>query len=57
MGMLVDNKYKCTVHVDNESVICTFRDEKEFEETMLSGSEKSWSAEVMDAIGALKAHE
>ncbi len=57
MGMLVDNKYKCTVHVDNESVICTFRDEKEFEETMLSGSEQTWSAEVMDAIGALKAHE
>ena len=57
MEKLIYNKYRCTVHIDNEAVIRVFSKTKEFEEHQLSGSAASWSREVMDIIGAMDRHD
>ena len=46
-------KYVETIHVDNNSLVRSFRDSKEFEDYELSGNPESWSKEVMNVIKGL----
>ncbi|MCR5586056.1 MAG: ParB/RepB/Spo0J family partition protein [Lachnospiraceae bacterium] len=46
-------KYVETIHVDNNSLVRSFRDSKEFEDYELSGNPESWSQEVMNVIKGL----
>ena len=43
-----------TVHIDNDMVLRTVRDSKEFDEYKLTGSAEGWSREVIDIIGKMK---
>ena len=51
MENLLSTKYQSTVHIDNDMILCTSKDRKEFEEYRLSGSSASWSREVMEILG------
>ncbi len=42
------------MHIDNNMVLQTHRDSREFEEYRLSGSAEGWSREVIDVIGKMK---
>lgn len=50
MNELVESKYRSTVHIDNEMIVCSFSDTKEYKERMLNISGPDWSRAVMDAI-------
>ena len=54
---LFNAKYKETLHIDNHSVIRTFRDSKEFEEYEIKGNTSIWSKEVLKIIKRLEKHE
>jgi hypothetical protein len=51
---MLEARYQTTLHIDNNMVLRTSRDSKEFEEYKLSGSEEGWSREVIDIIGKMK---
>ena len=51
---LLEARYKTTLHIDNEMVLRTHQDSKEFEEYKLGGSAENWSREVIDAVGKMK---
>ena len=51
---LIQNKYRCTLHVDNESVLQIFRDTKEHREFPLSGAPDTWSQEIVDMLEKLE---
>ena len=51
---LLEARYKTTLHIDNEMVLRTHRDSKEFEEYKLGGAPENWSREVIDAVGKMK---
>ncbi len=51
---LIANKYRYTVHIDNDSVLQIVRGTKDFREFPLSGEGAAWSQAVMDAIGAIE---
>ncbi len=46
----IADKYKCTLHIDNDSILKTFSDSKEFEEYSLDCSEADWSKKIMETI-------
>ena len=54
MDRMVAAKYHTTLHIDNQLVLRTSRDSREFEEYRLSGSDAGWSREVMEIIGEMK---
>ena len=43
-------KYKQTVHIDGQSVLCIDREQRQFREYPLSGSQETWAREIMDVI-------
>lgn len=51
---MLEARYQTTLHIDNNMVLRTSRDSKEFEEYKLSCSEEGWSREVIDIIGKMK---
>lgn len=51
---LLEARYETTLHIDNEMVLRTHRDSKEFEEYKLGGAPENWSREVIDAVGKMK---
>ena len=51
---LITNKYRFTVHIDNDTVLQIVRETKAFREFSLSGGEAAWSQEVMDAIAQIE---
>ena len=57
MERLAAGKYVRTVHIDNEAAVCIDSRNKSFEEHKLSGNPATWSAEIMDIIGAGAQHE
>lgn len=51
---MVEAHYRTTLHIDNDMVLRTVRDSKEFDEYKLTGSAEGWSREVIDIIGKMK---
>ena len=51
------DKYPLTLHIDNTAITRIDSSKKEFAEFPLSGSNESWSREIMDVIGAMNRHE
>ena len=51
---MMEGRYRTTLHIDNNMVLQTHRDSREFEEYRLSGSAEGWSREVIDVIGKMK---
>ena len=47
---LIQGKYRCTLHIDNDMVLLIRRDTKEHREFPLSGAPESWSREIMDVL-------
>jgi hypothetical protein len=47
---LITDKYRFTVHIDNDTVLQIVKQTKELREFALSGGDAAWSQEVMDAI-------
>ena len=43
MRELFNNKYQLTLHIDNDSILETRSDTKEFEEHAITSSEEDWS--------------
>lgn len=54
---LITNKYRFTVHIDNESVLQIVKETKDLREFALSGDDALWSREVMDAITQIEEGE
>ncbi len=50
---MVSNKYSTTITVDNESVLLTRRQTKEFEQFDLTDTTKEWSTQVMNVFETL----
>ena len=51
---MVSNKYSTTITVDNESVLLTRRQTKEFEQFDLTDTTKEWSTQVMNVFETLE---
>ena len=51
---MTSEKYKSTIHIDNHTVLQTFTGSRDFRDYPLTGSDATWSREIMDIIGALK---
>ena len=49
--------YRTTLHIDNDLLVRTSRDSREFDEFPLDGSSTGWSSQVMDVIGAFDQDE
>ena len=43
MRELINNKYQMTLHIDNETILETHNNTKEFEEHAITSSEEDWS--------------
>ena len=54
---LITNKYRFTVHIDNDTVLQIVKETKELREFSLSGDEAAWSQEVIDAIAQIEQSE
>ena len=54
---MITDKYRYTVHIDNDSVLQIIRGTKEFRDFPLKGEEADWSKEVMGAITAIEQSE
>ena len=50
MKELIANKYKLTLHIDNNSVLETNRDTESFEEHAIYSSEEDWSKNTIAII-------
>ena len=50
MERLFDAKYRETIHIDQNTILCTSKGSHDFEEYRLNGSSESWSREVMETI-------
>ena len=50
-------KYPLTLHIDSTAVTRIDSRKKEFTEFPLTGSDETWSREIMDVIGAMDQHE
>ncbi len=48
MAKLIANKYGQTVHIDNDSVLVTHSQSRDFEEIALESTGADWSKEIMD---------
>ena len=57
LDRIVKENYQTTIHIDNNMVLRTFRDSREFEEHRLSGPDTGWSREVMEIVGEMKLNE
>ncbi len=57
MEALIASHYAATVHVDLNSVVRIERESKQFRDYPLSGTDESWSREVMDVFGEMKRNE
>ena len=51
---MITAKYNTTIHIDNDLVLRTFRDSKQFEEYRVTASDEGWSRAVLEIIGAMK---
>ena len=51
---MITDKYRTTLHIDNDAVMRIDRDTKAFREYPLSAPPESWSQAVMDAVVALE---
>ena len=51
---LITDKYRYTVHIDNDLVLQIDRATKEFREFPLNGTEATWSQQVIDAFGQIE---
>lgn len=50
MKELINNKYKMTLHIDNETILETHSKSKEFKEYEILSSEEEWSKRVIEKI-------
>ena len=50
MKELINNKYKMTLHIDNEAILETHGKNKEFKEHAIAASEEEWSKRVIEII-------
>ena len=53
MKKLIENKYTQTLHIDNDMVLLTGRDEEGFRDFKIEGPEDKWSANVIEIIDSL----
>ena len=51
---MMEAHYRTTLHIDNDTVLRTVRDSKEFDEYKLTGSAEGWSREVINIIEKMK---
>ena len=54
---LFSNKYKVTLHIDNNMILRTSQGSSEFIEHELNDSEETWSKEAISAIGEMEKNE
>lgn len=54
---MISEKYASTLHIDNDSVLQTVRETKDFREFSLSGDAANWSRELMDVLARLEEEE
>ena len=54
---LLRDKYRSSLHIDNDMVLYTRNDTKEPREYKLSGAPDTWSQEVMDVIDRIEKEE
>ena len=54
---LIREKYRQTLHIDNDMVLLTRNDVKEPQEFDLSGAPETWSQEIMDVIEKIEKEE
>ena len=54
---MLNKRYQSTVHIDNETVLKTFTDSKEFREAPIDLSSGSWSQAVIDAFERIDAEK
>lgn len=57
MEKLISNKYEKTIHIDNESLILTRGQGKDFEEREIEAESQNWAKKVIDLIGELDRNE
>lgn len=57
LEQLLRDKYRSTLHTDNDMVLYTCGDAKESREFELSGAPDAWSQEVMDVIDRIEKEE
>ncbi|MBR4394285.1 MAG: ParB N-terminal domain-containing protein [Oscillospiraceae bacterium] len=50
---LIQGKYRCTLHIDNDMILLTRRDTREHREFPLSGAPDTWSREIIDVLEKL----
>ena len=50
-------KYRQTLHIDNNSLICINNKTKAYEDYPLTGNPETWSHEIIKIVGALEEHE
>ena len=53
---LIADKYQYTIHIDNGTVLRTFSNRKDFEESAVDGSSAEWSQQIMDIIREMEKH-
>ncbi|MCR4621151.1 MAG: hypothetical protein K5663_03635 [Clostridiales bacterium] len=54
---LLAQKYKVTLHIDNDSVLCVESWAKAYKDYKLSGSDASWAQEIMGIIEEIDKNE
>ncbi|MCR5092865.1 MAG: ParB/RepB/Spo0J family partition protein [Lachnospiraceae bacterium] len=57
MKELIANKYKKTIHIDNDSVVITGGPEKKYAEFPIDAPAERWAAAVTDIIAGIKEEE
>ena len=50
MNELIANKYKETIHIDNDLMIITHSDSNDFEEFELNPDDANWSKDIIGFI-------
>ena len=53
----IASRYKSTVHISENTVLCTCTGSRDFQEFRLSGSPETWSREVTDVFEEMRKHE
>ena len=54
INKMIADKYRITLHIDNEAVIRSVRDSRDYREYELKGTAETWSQAVMDAVEDLE---